>query len=103
MRAWGATPKTNNFWHGAFQTRPYQASKNTAGGIFGAEVCALGAPRQKRTFYGIVHFKDTHTSYPKTLRVAYLVQSYVLGVPRQKRTVLWHCAIQTHLCYVSQK
>ena len=76
MRVWAATPKQHTFWHCAFQTHPYHVSRNTAGGIFGAEVCPFGEPRQKRTFFGIVHFKYNHTRYPKIMLVACLVRRY---------------------------
>ena len=105
MRAWGATPKAHIFWYCAFQTAPCWVSKDTVAVIFGAEVCALGAPRQRRTFFGMVHFKHLHTKYPKTLLLAYLVQWYALGAPHQKRTFLVWCisntpmlGIQKHCC-----
>ena len=76
MHVWGATPTPHIFWHSAFQTPPYWVSKNTNAGIFGAEVCAHGAPRQLPTLFGILHFKHTHTGYPKTLLLTYVVQKY---------------------------
>ena len=45
MRVWGATPKAHIVWHCAFPTHPYWVSKNSAGCMFGAEVCGCGAPR----------------------------------------------------------
>ena len=76
MRAWGATPKPHIFWHCALQTPSSYVSKNTLAGIFGAEVCAPGAPRQKATFFGIAQCKHPHARYPKTLLQADLVQRY---------------------------
>ena len=52
------------------------ASKNTFAAVFDAEVCALGAPRQHPTFFGIAHFEHPHPRYPKTLFLADLVQRY---------------------------
>ena len=46
MRAWSATPKAQFFRYCGVQTCLYYVSKNTFAGRFGAEVCALGAPRQ---------------------------------------------------------
>ena len=76
MCAWDAAPKFHNFWHCAFQNPPHWASENTVAGIFVAEECTFGAPRQTLNFLGFVHFKHTHTRYPKALLVAYLVQRH---------------------------
>ena len=77
MHAWAATPKAHIFWHHALQTIPPSwVPKNTSAGRVGAEVCALGAPRQKRTCFGIVHFKRPLPRCPETLLLAYLVQRY---------------------------
>ena len=50
MHVWGATPRVHIFWHRAFQKHTYQGSKNTFGGMFGAKVCAFGAPPPQCTF-----------------------------------------------------
>ena len=116
MRVWGATPNPHIFWHRAVRTHPYSVSKNTVAGAFGAEICVFGAPRQNPKTFGIVHFKHTHTMYPKTLLPAHLVQRYVrLG--RHVRTVqflalcisstpiqgiqkhcCWHVLVQRYVC-----
>ena len=62
-------------------------SKDTFAGIFGAEVCAFGAPHQEDTFLGIVQFKHTHTRYPMTLLLALLVQRYVRSAHRTQKTL----------------
>ena len=66
-----------NFRCSAFPTHPYWVYRNAVAGIFGAEVYAVGAPRQNPTDFGIVHFKFAHTRYPKALLLAYLVRTYV--------------------------
>ena len=82
MHVWDATPKTHTFWHCAFQTRPYKASKNGVGGLFGAEVCAFGASRQKYILFG---------------HRALQTQPYVcvVGAPAQKYTLLALCISNT--------
>ena len=67
-----------------------------ADGIFGAEVCAFGAPAPKHTFFGIVHFKHTHTRHPKTVLVAYIVQVYASWGATPKPHFFWYCVFQTH-------
>ena len=72
----GRRIKPQNFWHCAIQTHPYQVPRDTVAGIFGAEVWVSGVPRPNPTIFGIVHFKHTHTRYPDTLLLAYLLQKY---------------------------
>ena len=76
MRAWGATSNPHIFWLCAFQTHPSWVSKNALAGRCGAEVCALEAPRQDPTLFGIAHFKHRYPRYPKTLLRAELAQRY---------------------------
>ena len=84
------------FWHCAFQTHTYEASKHNYGGTFGVAVCAFGTPHQNHTFFGIVHFQHTHTRSPKTFLVAILVQWYACSAHHTKNTPFWHCAFQIH-------
>ena len=58
-------------WHCAFQKHPYWVSKNNFAGIFDAELGAFGAPRQNTTISGMVRFKRTHTSPPRTQAMSF--------------------------------
>ena len=58
------------------QTSLYSASKHTLAGRFGEEICALGAPCQSPTFFGIAQCKHPHTRYPKTPLWTDLAQRY---------------------------
>ena len=64
---------------------PILGIQNSFASRFGAEVCALGTPRQNPTFLRITQCKHPHTRYPKTRFLAHGVQRYgCLG--RQPRT-----------------
>ena len=53
MHVQSATPRVHIFCHRAFQKHPYQGSKNTFGGMFGAKVCTFGAPPPQCTFLAL--------------------------------------------------
>ena len=64
MRVRGATPRVRFFLALCIQTHMV-GIQNTFGGIFGAEVCAFGAPPQECAVFWHYAFKHTHGRYPK--------------------------------------
>ena len=74
MGVWGHPRTQIIFLHCAFQTLP---SKNMFTGLCGTVVSVFGAPpRKPNIFFGIVHFNQHHSRYPKTPLLANGVQRY---------------------------
>ena len=60
--------------------------RNVSCMLSGAEVCALGAPRQNPTFFGIAHFKQPHPRIAGTFGA----EVCTLGAPRQNQDTQRH-------------
>ena len=95
MRAWSATPKAHLFGIAHFRHPHARYPKNTLAGRFGAEVCALGAPRQKPTFLAL---RISDTPVPG-IQKHFCGQIWCrFGLRAWSATpnahVFWHCAFQ---------
>ena len=92
--AFGATGQKYTFFALCISTTPtIGVQKHCRWHIWCGGVCVRGAT-PKCTFFGMMHFKQTHTKYPKKMLVTYLVPRYARSGRNAKSHILWHCEFQ---------